>query len=287
VTTLVQPKSMRMSVNGLDLHYLDWGNVGAPPVVCVHGYTSSAEAFNALARQFHDRFHIVAPDVRGHGESAWSPDGAYQYRDQVADLAGLVDQLGLARFTLIGTSMGGIIAMAFAAAHAARLVGLVINDIGPDVEEGSQRITQMVGGRPDEFATLEDAMAYRREISPVTASRPMSDQREVALGVLRQQADGRWVWKMDPAYIRQRVQHGAPPRPALWPVLKSLPCPTLVVWGTESDVLLEAQARRMVGVLPRGELVKVAGVAHAPTLVEPVVLAALERFLGAQAVSRT
>jgi len=287
VTTLVQPKSMQVSVNGLDLHYLDWGNAGAPPVVCVHGYTSSAEAFNALARQFHDRFHIVAPDVRGHGESAWSPDGAYQYRDQVADLAGLVDQLGLARFTLIGTSMGGIIAMAFAAAHAARLVGLVINDIGPDVEEGSQRITQMVGGRPDEFATLEDAMAYRREISPVTASRPMSDQREVALGVLRQQADGRWVWKMDPAYIRQRVQHGAPPRPALWPVLKSLPCPTLVVWGTESDVLLEAQARRMVGVLPRGELVKVAGVAHAPTLVEPVVLAALERFLGAQAVSRT
>ena len=287
MTTLVQPKSMRMSVNGLDLHYLDWGNVGAPPVVCVHGYTSSAEAFNALARQFHDRFHIVAPDVRGHGESAWSPDGAYHYRDQVADLAGLVDQLGLARFTLIGTSMGGIIAMAFAAAHAARLVGLVINDIGPDVEEGSQRITQMVGGRPDGFATLEDAMAYRREISPVTASRPMSDQREVALGVLRQRADGRWVWKMDPAYIRQRVQHGAPPRPALWPVLKSLPCPTLVVWGTESDVLLEAQARRMVGVLPRGELVKVAGVAHAPTLVEPVVLAALERFLGAQAVSRT
>jgi len=287
LTTLVQPKSMRMSVNGLDLHYLDWGNVGAPPVVCVHGYTSSAEPFNALARHFHDRFHIVAPDVRGHGESAWSPDGAYQYRDQVADLAGLVDQLGLARFTLIGTSMGGIIAMAFAAAHAARLVGLVINDIGPDVEEGSQRITQMVGGRPDEFATLEDAMAYRREISPVTASRPMSDQREVALGVLRQQADGRWVWKMDPAYIRQRVQHGAPPRPALWPVLKSLPCPTLVVWGTESDVLLEAQARRMVGVLPRGELVKVAGVAHAPTLVEPVVLAALERFLSAQAVSRT
>ena len=75
-----------MSVNGLDLHYLDWGNVGAPPVVCVHGYTSSAEPFNALARHFHDRFHIVAPDVRGHGESAWSPDGAYQYRDQVADL---------------------------------------------------------------------------------------------------------------------------------------------------------------------------------------------------------
>jgi len=274
---------MRVSVNGLELHYLDWGNAGAAPVVCVHGYTSSAEPFNGLARHFHDRFHIVVPDVRGHGESAWSPDGAYQYRDQVSDLAGLVDQLGLTRFVLIGTSMGGIIAMAYAEAHAERLLGLVINDIGPDVEGGSQRITRMVGARPEEFATLEDAMAYRREISPVTASRPIGDQRELALGVLRQRPDGRWVWKMDPAYIQQRVQHGSPPRPALWPVLRSLPCPTVVVWGTESDVLSGAQAARMVGALPRGELVTVPGVAHAPTLLEPVVLAALEHFLGAVA----
>lgn len=286
MTTLVQPKSMQVSVNGLDLHYLDWGNAGAAPVVCVHGYTSSAQAFNALARHFHDRFHIVAPDVRGHGKSAWSPARAYQYRDQVGDLAGFVDQLGLTRFTLIGTSMGGIIAMAYAEAHAERLVRLVINDIGPDVEGGIQRITQMVGNRPGEFATLEDAMAYRREVSPVTASRPMADQRELALGVLRQRPDGRWVWKMDPAYIQQRVQHGAPPRPTLWPVLKSLPCPTMVVWGTASDVLSEAQAKRMVEALPRGELVTVPGVAHAPTLVEPVVLTALEHFLGAGETTR-
>jgi pimeloyl-ACP methyl ester carboxylesterase len=177
--------------------------------------------------------------------------------------------------------MGGIIAMAYAEAHAGRLAALVINDIGPDVEEGSQRITKMVGARPEEFATLEDAMAYRREISPVTAGPPLSDQREVALGVVRQRPDGRWVWKMDPAYIQQRAQHGPPPRPALWPVLRSLSCPTMVVWGTDSDVLSEAQARRMVEVLPRGELVTVPGVGHAPTLVEPVVLTALEHFLRA------
>ena len=248
-------------------------------MVCVHGYTSSAQAFNAPARHFQDRFHLVAPDVRGHGESAWSPAGEYQYRDQASDLAALVDQLGLARFTLIGTSMGGIIAMAYAGSHGERLRGLVINDIGPDVEGGSQRITQMVGSRPDEFATIEDAMAYRREMSPIVAGRSEEDQRELALGVLRQRPDGRWVWKMDPAYIQQRVQRGAPARPALWPVLERLPCPTVVVWGTESDVLSEAQAQRMVKILPHGELLAVPGVGHAPTLVEPVVLAALERFL--------
>ena len=86
---------------------------------------------------------------------------------------------------------------------------------------------------------------------------------------------------MDPAYIEQRVTRGAPTRPPLWPALRALPCPTLVVWGTDSDVLSEAQARRMVDVLPRGELVRVPGIGHAPTLVEPVVLAALDRFLGA------
>lgn len=281
MTTLLQPKSQVLTVNGLRLHYLDWGNAGAPPVVCVHGYTSSAQAFNALARHFQDRFHSIVPDVRGHGESAWSPAGAYQYSDHISDLEGLVDQLGLEQFTLIGTSMGGIIAMAYAGAHPERLVRLVINDIGPDAEVGSQRITQTVGSRPEEFATLEDAMAYRRQMSPILAKRSEEDQRELALGVLRQHPDGRWVWKMDPAYIRQRMQHGLWPRPALWPLLQRLPCPTLVVWGMESDILLEAQARRMVEVLPRGELVAVPSVGHAPTLMEPVALAALERFLRA------
>jgi len=276
--TAVPPGTV-LELNGLRIHYLDWGRPSAAPVVCVHGYTSSAQAFNAPARHFQDRLRLIAPDVRGHGESAWSPTGAYQYQDQVGDLAALVDALALDRFTLIGTSMGGIIAMAYAGAHPERLQGLVVNDIGPDAETGSQRITETVGSRPEEFATLDEAMVYRRQVSPITAGRREEDQRELALGVLRQRADGRWIWKMDPAYITQRVQHGAPRRPALWPVLQQLPCPTLVVWGTDSDVLSEAQARRMVATLPKGQLVAVPGVGHAPTLMEPAVLEALEHFL--------
>jgi esterase len=280
VTVALEPRSQTLDVSGLRVHYLDWGNPAAPPVVCVHGYTSSAQAFNALARRFHDRHHFVVPDVRGHGESARSTSGAYQYSDQVGDLAAVVDKLGLTRFTLVGTSMGGLIAMAYAGAHPDRLTHLVINDVGPDVEAGSQRITQMVGSRPDEFASLDDAMAYRRRMSPIVAGRSLEDQRELALGVLRQQPDGRWIWKMDPEYIRQRVRRGAPERPLLWPALRRVTCPTLVVWGSDSDVLSEAQARRIVETLPNGELVAVAGVGHAPTLVEPVVVAALERLLG-------
>ena len=281
MTTRVQPSAKHLTVNGLLLRYLEWGRPDALPIICVHGYTSSAEAFSALARKIGDRGHIVAIDVRGHGESGWSPDGAYRYADQASDLAAFVDALGIERFLLIGTSMGGIIAMAYAAQHPERLSALVINDIGPDVEAGSQRITGLVGGRPDDFATLDEAMAYRRQISPIAAARPLEDQRETALGVLRQRPDGRWTWKMDPAYITQRIARGAPARPQLWPTLETLPCPTLVIWGRDSDVLSEAQARRMVTALPKGELVAIPGIGHAPTLVEPEALAALERLVAA------
>jgi pimeloyl-ACP methyl ester carboxylesterase len=266
-------------VNGLRLRTLEWGRPGALPIVCVHGYTSSAEAFNAMARRLQVRAHVIAMDVRGHGESAWSPDGAYQYADQAGDLAALVDQLGIERFVLIGTSMGGVIAMVYAGQHGGRLRGLVLNDIGPEVEAGSTRITGMVGSRPADFASLDEAMAYRREISPITAARPLEDQEETARGVLRERPDGRWAWKMDPAYIEQRIARGAPARPPLWPALEALPCPTLVIWGTDSDVLSETQAKRMVEALPKGELVAVPGVGHAPTLVEPAVTIALDRLL--------
>ena len=279
MTTPMQSLSKTLRMNDLALHYLDWGAAGAPPIVCVHGYTGSADAFNALARHLKDRYHILAPDVRGHGESAWSPGGAYRYEDQAGDLAEFAKRLELEKFVLIGTSMGGIIAMTYAAEHAGRLSGLVINDIGPDPEAGTQRITQMVGSRPDEFATLEEAMAYRRAASPTLAARSPADQHELALGVLCQRAGGKWGWKMDPVYIRQRVEKGPPARPPLWPALEAVSCPTLVVWGSDSDVLSEAQARRMVDTLPHGELVRVPGIGHAPTLVEPVVLAALDRFL--------
>src|SRR5438270_13100971 len=105
-----------------------------PVVVCVHGYTSSAQAFNALARHLEDRFYIVAMDVRGQGKSGWSPTRAYQYADQAGDLVAFVDRLALPRFMLIATSMGGIIAMTYAADHAGRLDALVITDSGREAE---------------------------------------------------------------------------------------------------------------------------------------------------------
>ena len=274
-----QPKSRFLTVNGLRLHHLDWGNPEAPPLVYVHGLRGTAHAFAGPARYLRDRFHVIATDVRGRGDSAWSPEAHYRYGDYVADLAGVADALGLARFTLVGTSMGGIIAMAYAGAHPDRVERLVINDIGPDEEPGSERITQAVAATPESFPSLEAALAHLGESFPLRARLSDQDQRDQALAELRQATDGRWVWKMDPAIARQRTEGGSPPRPDLWPVLERLTCPTLVVWGVESDVLSERQARRMAEVLPKGRLAAVPGVGHAPTLMEPEARAALEDFL--------
>lgn len=277
---LIRPESRFLKVNGLRLHHFDWGNPSAPPVVFVHGYANSPESFNGPARRYRDRFHIVATTVRGHGDSGWSPDGAYQYADGVSDLEGIVDQLGFERFTLVGTSMGGIIAMAYAGTHPDRLARLVINDIGPDEEPGVARITAGVAARPTEFATLDDAVAQAWTSAPkVMEQLSEEEQRELIASRLRQAADGRWIWKWDPAYVTQRAAHGPPQRPDLWAALAQITCITLVVWALDSDILSEGQAHKMVEALPRGELVAVPNMVHAPTLQEPAAVAALDRFL--------
>jgi len=274
-----QATSVLLTVNGLKLHHLDWGNQTAPALVCVHGLSGNAHAFDGPARRLRDRFHVIAADVRGRGDSAWSTEGAYSQSDYVADLEGVVDALGLQRFSLCGTSMGGRIAMEYAGRHPERLQRLVINDIGPDAEAGSDRITRNQATVPESFANLDEAVAYRGSTSPVFAGLGLEEQRSRMQFDLRRGEAGRLYWKHDPEWQRQRVAKGTPTYGYLWDVLARLDVPTLVIWGTASDVLSEAQTRRMVEVLPKGELVSVTGLGHAPTLNEPEAVAGLDSFL--------
>lgn len=279
MTTVAAPTSRFVTINGLRLHYLEWGDPASPHIVCVHGLTSHAHAFDGFARRSCDRFHVISVDVRGRGDSAWSPDGDYTMKAYTDDLEGLVDALGLRRFTLVGTSMGGRISMHYVARHPERVERLVLNDIGPDSEAGSDRITQGAASRPESFASLEEAIAYRAANLPAMAKASAEEQRESAQYALRPGADGRWVWKHDPVIDRQRARDGAQSYPELWGVLARLQCPVLMLWGTASDVLSEAQARRIVTTVAHGTLAPVPGVGHAPTLNEPAAVEALETFL--------
>ena len=123
---------------------------------------------------------------------------------------------------------------------------------------------------------IRAALAYRREISLITAARPLEDQEELGRGVLRQDAGGQWVWKMDPAYIERRVKRGA----RLSDVVARFgeaPVPTLVIWGTESDAV-GGPARRMAQTLPNGKLVPVP--VSAPDLDRTGSISAIEQVLG-------
>ena len=271
-------ESRFFTANGLRLHYLDWGNRGAPAVICVHGFRGNGHAFDGPARRLSGRFRVIAVDVRGRGESEWSKEGAYEMADYCADLSGLVAELGLERFRLIGTSMGGRIGMVYAKEHGDRLERLVLNDIGPDNEAGGDRITAEAGSTPAEFGSLDAVLAYRRQTFPAAAGLPNEEQRVAALTLYRE-VGSRWVAKSDPEFLRQRALHGAKGVPQAWETLSRLECPTLVVWGTASDVLSEGQAARMVSVLKRGELVRVPGVGHAPSLNEAEAARALDEFL--------
>ena len=187
-----------------------------------------------------------------------------------ADLVAFIDALELTRFTLVGTSMGGRISMHYAATHAGRLERLVLNDIGPDSEAGSHRITAVGASRPASFASLDDAVAYRFRTVPAMANASAEVQRETARYALREGPDGRWVWKHDPVIDQQRARDGAHGYPELWQVLASLPCPTLLLWGTISDVLWKA-GRKIVATSP-WHLATVAGAAHALPSTNPTPL---------------
>jgi pimeloyl-ACP methyl ester carboxylesterase len=273
-----------LTANGLRLHCLDYGGEGKPPLMCIHGLTGNAHNFDALAPSLVPAYHVLSLDVRGRGESQWGPPMDYTVPNYVSDAAGVIEQIGAGRkITLIGTSMGGIISIAYAGGYPDRVEKLVINDIGPDIDPaGAKRITSYVGEAPSEFADLAEVVAYFRQIYPPFARMPEPAAIEYARCSVKPTAGGRLSWKMDPAVRRAMRAGGAAARtPDLWMQYARITAPILVVRGAESDILSATTVSRMCSVLPNVPVrsIEVAGVGHAPSLTEPEALAALREFL--------
>ena len=135
-------------VNGITLHYLDWGPADAPPVLLLHGITGYARVWDHLAARLVPERRVIALDQRGHGDSDPAPDDDYRVGAMADDVAAFAESLQLSRFALVGHSMGGRIAIKYAGDHAARLGRLAIVDIGPDINlVGLQRVRDMKIGR--------------------------------------------------------------------------------------------------------------------------------------------
>lgn len=270
------------TVNNLRLHYLDYGNQAAPPLVCIHGLTGNAHHFDTLAQYLAPHFHMMAIDVRGRGESAWGPRDEYTLHHYVDDLMGLLDAIGVLRVSLIGTSMGGLISMIFAGEHPARAGHLVLNDIGPSVDtRGIVRIAGYVPKAPKDFRDHSELIAYHRHVYPPVAKLPDSDVlRWVGTSVMPIPG-GRLGWRMDPAVRSAIVGPSAlHALPDLWKIYARITASILIVRGETSDILSRETVERMIRVQPKARVIEVSGVAHAPFLNEPQVLAGMREFFG-------
>ncbi len=275
MTTETGVQDKTITLNGLRFHYRDWGNEAAQPLVLLHGFSSHARSWDTLARAMRGRYHVLALDQRGHGESEWAPD--YAPERMVEDVDAFAKALTLPRFALLGLSMGGRNAYAYTAAHPDTVDRLVIVDIGPEiVATGSDRIRAGVQAR-DVFDDPKEAVQAAR------AANARADESELHHRVtnnLMTRDDGRWTFRYDAALRSPDRPLPRPDPEAAWASLPRITCPTLLVRGAESDILDRATAERMVREIPNCRLVEVPDAGHSVPLDNPRgFLAAVQDFL--------
>jgi pimeloyl-ACP methyl ester carboxylesterase len=249
-----------VSSRGFALHYVEWGAPTAPPVILLHGITGHARTWDTLAEALAPQWRVLALDQRGHGDSDSAPDGDYTTGAMADDLAAFADALGYRRFTLLGLSMGGRVAMDFAGAHPDRVERLVIVDIAPEIHPpGMARIRTMIANAPETIESEEWA------VETAMAANPRADVGELRHRVkhaLKRTPDGALTGR-DARDVREMMRRGTRRDPLeLWERLTHITCPTLLVRGAESDVLSPELAQRVVAALPDGRLVEVAAAGH-------------------------
>lgn len=229
----------------LRLHYVDWGNAEAPPLILLHGGRDHCRNWDWVARDLRRDYHVIAPDLRGHGDLAWSASGQYPMANYIYDLAQLIHQQNLAPVTIIAHSLGGNIALRYTGIYPEAVRRLVaIEGLGPgprSAERGDSKSIaermrdwieeqRMLSGRqPRRYATVEDAYA---RMQAVNGHLTADQARHLTQHGANQNEDGTYSWKFDhyvrvwPPYDMTRDQIAD-----LW---GRIVCRTLLVWGRES-----------------------------------------------------
>jgi pimeloyl-ACP methyl ester carboxylesterase len=271
------------SNDGLRLHARDYpGEPDALPVICLPGLTRNARDYDVLARRIAGKRRVLAVDLRGRGESAYAKDPmSYVPLTYAQDLAALLADQKIDRFVAIGTSLGGIVTMLLAGMLPGRLAGALLNDVGPDIEPaGLSRIRGYVGRSSTWPTWIHAARATQEANADAYPDWGIEDWLAMAKRLYRLNSNGRIVLDYDLKIAEPFRVPGNEAGPDMWRALASLgSAPVLVVRGGRSDVLSAATAERMVAALPDAMLVTLPGIGHAPTLTEPAVQGAIDRWL--------
>ncbi len=270
------------SADGIKLHYRDYaGPHERPPILCLPGLTRNARDFEPVADRYAGQWRVLAIDLRGRGLSGHDPEPVnYAPATYVADVIKFLDQLGIADAVFIGTSLGGLCTMLLAATDNERIAGALLNDIGPEIDQGGiDRIGDYVG-RDTRFGSWEAAAVAVAALHQ--ASHPLWGPAEWQRYVRRvcREDRGEIVFDYDLRIADNFQRAAGKPQIDAWPLYRALEGrPVTILRGVLSDLLSEETAERMAAELSDVELVTVPNVGHAPSLDEPESQAAIDRLL--------
>lgn len=267
-----QPVDHYFTANGLRIHYLEWGTRGKQPLILLHGIARVAHTFDHLAPHFSNDYHVIAVDMRGHGDSSWNAQEAYLVEDYLTDIESLVEQLQLRNIVLWGNSTGGRVAQVFAGSHPDLVSAVIVEDVGPERPSAiSDRRAKRMAQEQNGWASGDELLAQVKKDYPRTAEPILASL--VQYGA-KQRADGRIVWKRDPAISRGFVPT------ELWRFVERIKAPiTYVLGGASTIVPAETQAQ-LKRTLPQVEIVTMPGLGHYPSEESPgEFLAIVDRFL--------
>lgn len=238
----VEPTPRRFAGGEVELHFLDWGNEDAPPVLLLHGFAQTAHSWDFVSLALADKYRVLAVDARGHGDSDWSSDNDYSTAAHQRDINALVDHLGCDSVCVIGLSMGGKTAYTFAGQHSDRVSALGIVDTGPVTEAGGGNRIRAFVGLPDQRESYEDFVQAVHDYQPL---RSVEQIRATLIYNVRQMPNGKWSWKYDWILRSPDYRRSVTPAEEGWALLRDITCPTLLVRGALSDVLSPEVAREM------------------------------------------
>jgi esterase len=254
---LVEPRDAYVTVRGLRLHYLDWGGPSDAPVLFVHGRGLTAHTFDLVCLALGGSFRCLSLDLRGHGDSEWSPTGEYSIDALSEDLAAFADALGIRKLAVVGMSLGGAAALHYAALRADAVAALAVVDIGPDPQPGS-RVREFMA-LPSELDSIEDFVARAKAFNP----RRDEDVLRVSLmHNLRRTDSGKWAWKWDPRAGPPDLTHLHQRAELLWADVALVRCPVLVIRGSYSQVLTDERAQEFANRLVNGRWTRIDGAGH-------------------------
>ena len=244
-----------LTVGALRLHLTDWNPDSARVVVLVHGLSVQCHTWDPIAADLASAgYRVICPDNRGHGLSDWAGEEGYPLERLVDDLEGIVDQLELDRFELVGHSLGCRIAIVFASRRPDQVLHLALSDAGPEVPRAGMKFSKNVVVAPVRgFRDEAEALEHYRGLHPEWRSEFLDLH---VRHQLRRNWAGKLVFRADPETMWLLGSAGSRDNDLVWRSLDALPMPVVVMWGRRSDFFTEELAQRMIDRLAQGRLVR-------------------------------